>query len=74
MGQDHRVVVDVHDPRLGCEPLGDLILRAVEEITSFFDGLHLVGPGVVPVTRWRPEPGSPAPEVVAEHGGLARKP
>ncbi|MYW47905.1 SAM-dependent methyltransferase, partial [Streptomyces sp. SID161] len=26
------------------------------------------------VTRWRPEPGSPAAEVVAEHGGLARKP
>ncbi|MGW3466789.1 SAM-dependent methyltransferase, partial [Streptomyces olivaceoviridis] len=49
-------------------------LRTVEEITSFFDGLHPVDPGVVPVTRWRPEPGSPAPEVVAEHGGLAHKP
>ncbi|GGY81215.1 hypothetical protein GCM10010300_26530 [Streptomyces olivaceoviridis] len=49
-------------------------LRTVEEITSFFDGLRLVDPGVVPVTRWRPEPGSPAPEVVAEHGGPAREP
>ncbi|MEU2065136.1 SAM-dependent methyltransferase [Streptomyces sp. NPDC013455] len=49
-------------------------LRTVEAITSFFDGLELVEPGVVPVTRWRPEPGSPAPEVIAEHGGLARKP
>lgn len=49
-------------------------LRTVEEITSFFDGLDLIDPGVVPVTRWRPEPGSPAPEIVAEHGGLARKP
>ncbi|MEU1008750.1 SAM-dependent methyltransferase [Streptomyces sp. NPDC005890] len=49
-------------------------LRTVEAITSFFDGLDLVEPGVVPVTRWRPEPGSPTPEVVAEHGGLARKP
>ncbi|QTD96255.1 SAM-dependent methyltransferase [Streptomyces cyanogenus] len=49
-------------------------LRTVEAITSFFDGLQLVEPGVVPVTRWRPEPGSPAPETVAEHGGLARKP
>ncbi|POX59027.1 S-adenosyl methyltransferase [Streptomyces sp. Ru62] len=48
-------------------------LRTVEEITSYFDGLHLVDPGVVPVTRWRPEPGSPAPVVVAEHGGIARK-
>ncbi|MEU9476030.1 SAM-dependent methyltransferase [Streptomyces sp. NPDC048191] len=49
-------------------------LRTVDEITAFFDGLELVEPGVVPVTQWRPEPGSPAPEVVAEHGGLARKP
>ncbi|MFG1665291.1 SAM-dependent methyltransferase [Streptomyces sp. Y7] len=48
-------------------------LRTVDEITAFFDGLELVEPGVVPVTQWRPEPGSPAPEVVAEHGGLARK-
>ncbi|MFI9808635.1 SAM-dependent methyltransferase [Streptomyces sp. NPDC052301] len=49
-------------------------LRSVEEITGFFDGLKLIEPGVVPVTQWRPEPGSPAPEIVAEHGGLALKP
>ncbi|UFR06553.1 SAM-dependent methyltransferase [Streptomyces sp. Go40/10] len=49
-------------------------LRTVEEITAFFDGLELIEPGVVPVTQWRPDPGSPAPETVAEHGGLARKP
>ncbi|MFD5587286.1 SAM-dependent methyltransferase [Streptomyces sp. NPDC014776] len=49
-------------------------LRTVEEITAYFDGLELVEPGVVSVTQWRPEPGSPAPEVIAEHGGLARKP
>ncbi|NEB04017.1 SAM-dependent methyltransferase [Streptomyces sp. SID13726] len=49
-------------------------LRTVEEITRYFDGLELVEPGVVSVTQWRPEPGSPAPEIVAEHGGLARKP
>ncbi|MFD8395662.1 SAM-dependent methyltransferase [Streptomyces sp. NPDC059680] len=49
-------------------------LRTVEEITGFFDGLELIEPGVVPVAQWRPEPGSPTPEVIAEHGGLARKP
>ncbi|MBL1108474.1 SAM-dependent methyltransferase [Streptomyces sp. 5-8] len=49
-------------------------LRTVDAITGYFDGLELVEPGVVSVTRWRPEPGSPVPEVVAEHGGLARKP
>ncbi|MFJ8788556.1 SAM-dependent methyltransferase [Streptomyces sp. NPDC102462] len=49
-------------------------LRSVEEISAFFDGLELLEPGVVPVTRWRPEPGSPTGEIIAEHGGLARKP
>ncbi|MEU3859935.1 SAM-dependent methyltransferase [Streptomyces sp. NPDC028722] len=49
-------------------------LRTVDEITAYFDGLELIEPGVVPVTQWRPEPGGPTPEVVAEHGGLARKP
>ncbi|MFD4601745.1 SAM-dependent methyltransferase [Streptomyces sp. NPDC058464] len=52
-------------------------LRGIDEITAFFDGLELVEPGVVSVTEWRPEAGeggSGTPEVVAEHGGLARKP
>ncbi|MFF9043934.1 SAM-dependent methyltransferase [Streptomyces parvulus] len=50
------------------------ILRTVDQITAYFDGLELVEPGVVPVTLWRPEAGEPAPERIAEHGGLARKP
>ncbi|WP_405540024.1 SAM-dependent methyltransferase [Streptomyces sp. NBC_00075] len=49
-------------------------LRTVEEITSYFDGLELLDPGVVSVPLWRPDTTSPAPQVVAEHGGLARKP
>ncbi|MGA4847405.1 SAM-dependent methyltransferase [Streptomyces sp. G5(2025)] len=49
-------------------------LRPVDEIAAFFDGLELLDPGVVPVTLWRPEAASPAPEPIGEHGGLARKP
>jgi hypothetical protein len=49
------------------------VLRTVEQITAYFDGLELVEPGVVPVTQWRPDAGSPAPEPIGEHGGLARK-
>ncbi|MEV5363864.1 SAM-dependent methyltransferase [Streptomyces cellulosae] len=49
-------------------------LRTVEEITSFFDGLELVEPGVVSVQQWRPDEDVPEPQVIAEHGGLARKP
>ncbi|MYV49487.1 SAM-dependent methyltransferase [Streptomyces sp. SID2888] len=48
-------------------------LRTVDQITAFFDGLDLVDPGVVPVTHWRPDAASPAPVLVGEHGGLARK-
>lgn len=48
-------------------------LRTVDEITSFFDGLELLDPGVVSVPLWRPDATDPTPEVVAEHGGLARK-
>ncbi|MBZ6113348.1 MULTISPECIES: SAM-dependent methyltransferase [Streptomyces] len=50
------------------------VLRTVDRITSFFDGLELVEPGVVPVPLWRPEAGAPTPEPIGEHGGLARKP
>jgi ubiquinone/menaquinone biosynthesis C-methylase UbiE len=77
----------VNDGSLGVDPVFEqaqeaynssgavpYVLRSVDEITRFFDGLELVEPGVVPVTQWRPDSGSPIPEVVAEHGGLARKP
>ncbi|MGW7163997.1 SAM-dependent methyltransferase [Streptomyces sp. NPDC054884] len=49
-------------------------LRTVDEITAYFDGLELLEPGVVSVPLWRPEAASPAPAVIGEHGGLARKP
>ncbi len=50
-------------------------LRSPEQITGFFDGLELVEPGIVPVTRWRPEatPFGDAGEVPGL-GGVGRKP
>jgi hypothetical protein len=50
-------------------------VRAAEQIESFFDGLELVEPGVVQITRWRPEHNAfgEAAEV-SELGGVARKP
>ncbi|MFB4315290.1 SAM-dependent methyltransferase [Actinomadura sp. 21ATH] len=54
----------------------DYELRTPERIARFFDGLDLLEPGVVSVSRWRPEPtpfgGEPA-EVDA-FCGVARKP
>jgi hypothetical protein len=50
-------------------------LRGPEQMARFFGGLDLVAPGLVSVTRWRPEASAsgPAPEVDTL-GGVARKP
>jgi len=41
-----------------------------------FTGLTLVPPGVVPISEWRPEPGTTPPSraEVSVNGGVARKP
>jgi S-adenosyl methyltransferase len=56
--------------------------RPRAELASFFDGLELVDPGLVSISRWRPEHptgvariGQPDPEPLQQSiGGLARKP
>jgi O-methyltransferase involved in polyketide biosynthesis len=49
--------------------------RTPGQIAGFFEGLELIDPGVVSVSRWRPEanPFGPPAEVDA-FGGVARKP
>ena len=49
-------------------------MRTRAEVTSFFDGLELLAPGVVQPQQWRPEPGSAAPADVTAWCGVARKP
>jgi O-methyltransferase involved in polyketide biosynthesis len=51
-------------------------LRSPERIAGFFDGLVLVEPGVVSVTRWRPDPADAddLPADVDAFGGVGRKP
>jgi hypothetical protein len=46
-------------------------LRSPERIAALFDGLDLVDPGVVSVTRWRSDEDAPEVEQI---GALARKP
>ena len=48
--------------------------RGPAQIARYFDGLDLVAPGVVPVTRWRPTPGHEDDPEVSCSGGVARKP
>ena len=50
-------------------------LRSPDRIASFFDGLDLVAPGVVSVTRWRPDPGEgEVPAEIDQYCGVGRKP
>jgi hypothetical protein len=44
-------------------------LRSTEQISGFFDGLDLVAPGVVPVSRWEPGGGDSAAEPAADTAG-----
>ena len=50
--------------------------RSPEQITAFFDGLELVEPGVVELTRWRPDASAfgSAGDEVPGMCGVARKP
>ncbi|MFC6881599.1 MULTISPECIES: SAM-dependent methyltransferase [Actinomadura] len=50
-------------------------LRAPEQIGRYFEGLELLEPGLVPVSRWRPEHGPFGdPPAVTTFGAVARKP
>lgn len=50
------------------------INRSPEQLARFFDGLELLDPGVLSVSRWYPGPaGTDAPEV-DDFGGVGRKP
>ncbi|MEZ0071262.1 SAM-dependent methyltransferase [Planotetraspora sp. GP83] len=54
----------------------DLRIRGLGEVESFFDGLDLVDPGVVPVSAWRPDYPEIEPVPLAEaslYGAVARK-
>jgi hypothetical protein len=48
--------------------------RTPETLARFFDGLELLEPGVVSVTRWRPDFNAGEIPEVDDFGGLGRKP
>ncbi|WP_063127259.1 SAM-dependent methyltransferase [Nocardia fusca] len=56
--------------------LGSGWYRSREEIVSYFDGLELVDPGVVPVDEWWPSGPPRSPRTAEERlllGGVGRK-
>ncbi|MGX7672867.1 SAM-dependent methyltransferase [Plantactinospora sp. DSM 117369] len=48
------------------------ILRSPEQLTSCFEGLTMVEPGLVPITQWRPDDAEA--EHIDAYGAVARKP
>jgi hypothetical protein len=48
-------------------------LRSPARMAAVFDGLELLEPGVVSVTRWRPAPGADT-EDIAQYAAVGRKP
>jgi hypothetical protein len=69
---DQAVVAGAEDyAQAGAVPYN---VRSVEEIAGYFEGMELVDPGVVSVSRWRPN-GSDVGvvEPVSGHGAVARK-
>ncbi len=67
-------------PRYGASAPAPYLLRKPDELASFFAGLDLTEPGVVPCPRWRPDgrgaglPGGPDDAGAAASCGVARKP
>jgi hypothetical protein len=49
--------------------------RTPAQLARFFDGMDLIEPGVVSITRWHPEATSSGdPEEIDQFGGVGRKP
>ena len=51
-----------------------LVLRDHAQVTAFFDGLDLLEPGVVQLSKWRPRSEAESMAAAALWGGVARKP
>ena len=45
------------DPAAAIRPRGACVPRTRDQFAAFFAGLELVEPGIVPMSRWRPEDG-----------------
>jgi hypothetical protein len=51
-----------------------MVLRDLASVTRFFDGLEILEPGVVQLSKWRPQSDEEAAAAAALWGAVARKP
>ncbi|MEV1146150.1 SAM-dependent methyltransferase [Micromonospora sp. NPDC049799] len=70
-----QVAAEARAAAKGGGPHGVINLRSLDEFTRFFDGLHVVEPGITSVAEWRAE-GAPQPRPsvaeVSMYGAVAR--
>jgi S-adenosyl methyltransferase len=71
-GTDTGAAVVVGGQKLAESGGAPYVLRSPAELAGCFEGLELVEPGLVPITRWRPGDRS-VPDIDA-YGAVARKP
>ena len=69
----HRDELDETFRRLTEAMRESVILRSHDEVAGLFGGLEIVDPGVVQITRWRPDQASSPPAESMAWSGLARK-
>jgi hypothetical protein len=62
--------------RMASAGRSDYWLRGRDEFAALFEGLELVEPGVMPVSEWHPDAGTPIPppSEIGVWGAVARKP
>ena len=61
--------------RVNAQSAGTTTLRPYAEVARFFDGLHLLAPGLAQVHRWQPgKLALDTGEQIAAYAGVARKP
>jgi O-methyltransferase involved in polyketide biosynthesis len=51
-----------------------MVMRTPEHIRSYVQGLELLEPGIVPLTKWRPDPADIGARDIDEFCAVARKP
>jgi S-adenosyl methyltransferase len=52
-----------------------IVIRTPQQLAAFFEGLEVLEPGVVPTTRWRPDPADPtSKQDMDEFCAVGRKP
>ncbi|MCW8101699.1 SAM-dependent methyltransferase [Streptomyces tauricus] len=49
------------------------VLRSPKQLAAYYDGLTVLGPGIVSCPLWRPEPGT-TPQPTDVYGGIGRTP